>query len=240
MKQIISAAILIVVFCLPIFAQANENLCPKISIVTPKESISRGESVDFLVNVGANIEKLNVSYEWTISAGRIVKGQGTSKIEFVVDDTDTANVYVAVEIIGLPKGCADSSTETVPVTPHVDIEPLDSYGNLSRNDETARLQNFFYNLSQEKSWEGVIILQFDKKTSASKRIKRMNRIIKSIEFLKCDVSRITFVILEEDYERTTFFALTENGKFFKDLIQAYKTIKAEEFKQKIKELFPKK
>ena len=120
------------------------------------------------------------------------------------------------------------------------FEPLDRYGKVSANEEKAHFDNLFITLSRDKTYEGIIILQFHKKTSVGKRIKRVKRIINWSEFRKLDPNRITFMFSEEDFEQTIFLAFPPNYKLLGDLTKDYKSAKAEEFEQKIKELFPKK
>ncbi len=118
------------------------------------------------------------------------------------------------------------------------FEPLDRYGKVSANEEKARLDNLFIVLSREKTYEGIIILKFDKQSSVNKRIKRVKKIIGWLKFRKFDLNRITFMFAEEVSEQTTFLALAPTHKLLEDLIKDYKSAKAEEFEQKIKEIFP--
>ncbi len=120
------------------------------------------------------------------------------------------------------------------------FEPLDRYGKVSVNEEKAHLDNLFITLSRDKINEGVIILEFDKNTSTDKKIERIKRIIKWSKFRKFETNRITFMFSQEDAERTIFLSLPANDKLLENLAKDYKSVKAEEFTQKIKELFPKK
>lgn len=209
-------------------------------MISPNEALVPGKSVTFIGKVDPSPNN-ELSYEWTFSGGGIIKGQGTSEIEFAASDYDHgSNITATVKILGLPKNCSNIVSHILPVIRELYVEPIDRFGKLSKNDERARLQNFFYFLSQEAAWEGVVILRFDKKVPTNKRIKRIARIINSIKFLKYDITRITFMTSEDKPEETVFFAFAENSEFFKDLSKEYKTLKAEEFKQKIKDLFPKK
>lgn len=122
----------------------------------------------------------------------------------------------------------------------LNFEPLSSYAKASANEEKAHLDNLLITLSENETYEGVIILKFDKEISINKRIKRLQDIIRWAKFRKFDVNRISFMISEDASEYTTLFALQENDKFFEDLRKDYKLAKAEEFERKIKELFPKK
>lgn len=241
MKQMIFTAILIFAFCFTAFAQTSENSCPKIMIVSPDKMLVPFESAVFTAKIDNETEKYNGSYSWTTSRGEIYKGQGTSKIELMVTSEDfRANVTVNLKVTGLPEGCNSAVSETVGVIAQPNLEPLDQYEKVSANDEKARLESLLVALSSNGTYEGVIILEFDKTTSINKRIKRIKEIIKWTKFRKSDVRRISFMISEKDSEQTTLLALEENSKFFKDLSKDYKLVKAEEFEQNLKEIFPKK
>ncbi len=123
----------------------------------------------------------------------------------------------------------------------VDIFPLAEYEKVPAKVERAILDVLFDNLFQNKDFECIIILNFDKNTSKDKKIKRLKDIVKMINSRNFDINRITFIIsTDEDSERTTLYVLPENDSFFNGLAEGNKTIKAEEFKQQINKIFPKK
>lgn len=122
----------------------------------------------------------------------------------------------------------------------LNFEPLSRYEKTSANEEKAHLDNLFYALSQDKTDEGIIILEFDKKALAVKKIRRLRKIIEWAKFRKFDVSRISFMISDKDLEQTTLLVIQEKSKFFEDLRKDYKLVKAEKFEQQINKIFPRK
>ena len=120
------------------------------------------------------------------------------------------------------------------------FSPLDIFGKVSVNAEKARLDNLFITLSRDKTYEGIIVLEFDKNISTDKKIARIKRIIKWSKFRKFELNRITFMFSQEDSEQTVFLSLPSSSKLLENLAKNYKSVKAEEFTQKIKELFPEK
>lgn len=120
---------------------------------------------------------------------------------------------------------------------------FDIYGEISSIDEKARLNNLFFHLSTNKDLKTLIVLKLNKNKSQNRKIKRLNEIAKHMNFGKIDKTKFTLAILEGEEEETKFWV----GPMSVDLEQLlsgetanYKLIKAEEFEQKIKELFPKK
>ena len=78
--------------------------CPTISISCPTDTIQAGSPATVSVNLSGG-GNFNVTYNWTVSAGTISSGQGTSSI--TVDTTGQAghNITATVEIGGLPPEC---------------------------------------------------------------------------------------------------------------------------------------
>jgi len=74
------------------------DACPTISVSTPTESVKVGETIMFTASV-SGISNSNITYNWTVSAGEIVEGQGTPKIKVKTtrEMADTA-VTASVEI----------------------------------------------------------------------------------------------------------------------------------------------
>lgn len=84
MKQIIFATILILALCFVAFAQAEKDKCPQIYFAVSPSGIPLPEKITtFEVKFGENQELQNLGYEWTFSRGKILRGQGTSKVEFL-------------------------------------------------------------------------------------------------------------------------------------------------------------
>lgn len=234
MKQIFLIAILISVCCFPSLSQTVESLCPQIT--PPNEILVPQKVALFTIVNGKEIYE----YNWTVSSGTIIKGQGTSEIELILTPSDFGkNINVTLEINGLPKNCANKISETVSVISKVEVEPLSFYGKISSNDEKAQFDNLYHYISLNKDYEGVILLRFDKKTPLNRRIKRLKEVIKWIEFRKFDKSRISFAISENASEDTTVFLLKEKSEAYEDLVKDRELIKGEDLEQKLNKLFAK-
>ena len=243
MKQIISSAILILVFCLAAFAQANENQCPKIKFISPNQLISSDDSTIFEVKVGEGTEKLNLSYEWTFSKGKIIRGQGTSQVEFLaMRENENTNINVSVKVVGLPKDCSNIYSDIYSVATRPIGEPADSFGKLRTSKEyLARIDSLFIELDNNSSYEGLIVIRFGKSNSRNYKISYFKNILRAINFRKYDITRLTFAISEDNSEEhTTFWIGSSINEFIEDYLKDdFKIIKGKELEQKINELFPK-
>ncbi|MDQ3750461.1 MAG: hypothetical protein M3367_15815, partial [Acidobacteriota bacterium] len=85
MKQIIFIAILILAFCLAVSAQANENSCPSINLLS--SSYPNGIEV-YTAEISKGIEKYDVKYKWQVKGGKIISGQNTYQIVFLRDSNE--------------------------------------------------------------------------------------------------------------------------------------------------------
>ncbi len=91
--------------------------CPALSVVPSREVADVSERLRFTANVTAEGV---LGYEWSISSGRIVSGQGTREIEVEPGDLTSSDVLTAtVRISGgaFPAGCPNYASERTMVVP---------------------------------------------------------------------------------------------------------------------------
>jgi hypothetical protein len=131
--------------------------CPRITVTCPTALVQQGEALTFTASI-SGIPKTQYTFNWTVTAGTISSGQGTSTITLDTTGLGGQNLTVTVEVGGVPQQCAKSescgaSVSLPPLAPH----PLDRYGDLKFNDEKARLDNFAIQLQQELDAIGYIV-----------------------------------------------------------------------------------
>jgi hypothetical protein len=85
---------------------AYSQSCPTVAVSCP-DSIN-SDSVTFTANVAL---MPNAKYVWTVSAGRITSGQGTTAITVEVRGTRT--VTATIEVIGFPGPCQNTASCTI-------------------------------------------------------------------------------------------------------------------------------
>ena len=112
------------------------------------------------------------------------------------------------------------------------------FSKMTWEKEKAVLDNFFIFFSENKGNEGLIDLQFDKKSFINERIDRIKRIIKYIDFRNINKKRILFRISEADTEETFYVLDVKEFEWLKEEDENHKLIKADEFEQKINDIFP--
>jgi hypothetical protein len=128
--------------------------CPAVSVSCPS-SVDPGSAITFSSSLTTSA---NVTYNWSVSAGTISSGQGTSSI--TVDSTGLGGqtVTATVEVGGLDPSCARTASCSTQIA--VGAQPptkFDEYGNIRFNDEKARLDNYAIQLQNQPGAQGYII-----------------------------------------------------------------------------------
>lgn len=98
-------------------------------------------------------------FKWSLSAGKIIDGQGTSTITVNTDDLFFVPVIATLQVAGIGD-CSTSSTCTTEVINcglGLGAVKFDEYGALSFEDEKARLENFAIQLKNQPGTQGHII-----------------------------------------------------------------------------------
>jgi hypothetical protein len=133
--------------------------CPTVSVSCPSE-VDPNQPITFTASVSGGPQGATWTYNWSVSAGTISSGQGTSTI--TVDTTGIAgqSVTATVSIGGADPSCTgttNSCTTTVKVAPPP-ARKFDEYGNIRFNDEKARLDNYAIQLQNQPGSAATIIV----------------------------------------------------------------------------------
>jgi len=129
--------------------------CPTISVSCPA-SVPQGDAITFSASVNSSA---SITYNWSVSAGTISGGQGTSSITVDTAGLGGQTVTATVEIGGLDPSCSrTASCSTSVETPPVSCRKFDEYADLSFNDEKARLDNLAIQLQQEPGAQAYYVI----------------------------------------------------------------------------------
>jgi len=133
--------------------------CPTVSVSCPSD-IDAGQPITFTASVAGGAEGATFTYNWSVSAGTISSGQGTSTI--TVDTTGIAgqSVTASVTIGGADPSCTGTtaSCTTSVKPPPAQATKFDEYGNIRFNDEKARLDNYAIQLQNQPGSTGTILV----------------------------------------------------------------------------------
>jgi hypothetical protein len=128
--------------------------CPTVSVSCPAD-VELGAPITFNASGAGD---MNVTYNWTVSAGTISGGQGTSSITVDTSGLGGQSVTATVELGGLDPSCSRTASCTTSVkAPNPPAVKFDEYGNIKFNDEKARLDNYAIQLQNQPGSQGYII-----------------------------------------------------------------------------------
>lgn len=168
-------------------------VCPSVAVVCPTQVVL-GQPITFSSNViGGNIATPHI-YNWTVSAGTIIEGQGTPTIK--VDTTGLAGqtVKASLSMGGFPEDCSDSCAVQIPV-PEPKCRKFDEFPKISRNDEKARLDNFGVALQNDPTSTAYIVVSPGHSKRPGEVQQRTARIVEYLVNSRLiDESRIVSVV----------------------------------------------
>jgi hypothetical protein len=132
--------------------------CPSVSVSCPSD-VKVGSPITFNASVTGGPAGLAPTYNWSVSAGTISSGQGTSSITVDTAGIGGQTVTATVELGGVAPECSRTASCSTSVTVEVAINPtkFDEYGDIRFNDEKARLDNYAIQLQNQAGSQGYII-----------------------------------------------------------------------------------
>jgi len=131
--------------------------CPTVSVSCPSE-VDQGSPIPFTASVAGGPANATATYNWSVSAGTISGGQGTSSITVDTAGTGGQSITATVELGGFDPACSRTASCTTSVkTPIAPPTKFDEYGNIKFNDEKARLDNYAIQLQNAPGTSATII-----------------------------------------------------------------------------------
>ncbi|MGH9958926.1 MAG: PKD domain-containing protein, partial [Pyrinomonadaceae bacterium] len=132
--------------------------CPVVSVSCPAD-VEQGQPITFTASLSGGDPNLSPTYNWSVSAGTISGGQGTSAITVDTTGLGNATVTATVEVGGVAPECARTASCSTQVKAPIIKEPIkfDEYGDITFNNEKARLDNYAIQLQNDPTATAVII-----------------------------------------------------------------------------------
>lgn len=132
--------------------------CPVVSVSCPSD-VEEGQTITFSASVTSGDQSVTPTYNWSVSAGTITSGQGTSTITVDTTGIGGQTVTASVDAGGYAPACSTTASCSTQVKTKPIIEPqrFDEYGDIRFNDEKARLDNYAIQLQNTPGVEGYII-----------------------------------------------------------------------------------
>src|ERR1041385_938184 len=154
-------------------------ICPAIEITCPTY-VATDQPLTFKSTYSGGVPaNVTPAYNWTVSAGTIISGQGTDTITVDTKGLAGQTVRASLSMGGYNLECAADCAITIPL-PKMMSRKFDDYLNIPRNDEKARLDNFGIELQNDPTATGYVIVY---PGPASKRAEVRDQFGRVIEYL---------------------------------------------------------
>ena len=162
-KRSIRRAVLCLIGVLLLAAAMNASgqdataSCPAVRVSCP-DSVQVGADLTFTANVSGGPSGVTPTYNWTVSAGSIKSGQGTSTIEVDTTGTGGQTVTATVDVGGFARECSTSQSCTTSVEEKA--APAVKFGEYVTRDLSANqkmLDDFVIALQNDPEAQGYII-----------------------------------------------------------------------------------
>lgn len=168
-------------------------LCPNVSISCP-DSVLPDQPITFRANVSGGSAQIDLIYNWTVTAGRIIDGQRTRTITVdtagLAGQTVTATLNVRAAGLDCPASCAVQ----IPI-PKLDCRKFDEFPNIPRNEEKARLDNFAIDLQNAPGDTAYVVVYPGRGGRAGDAEQRMTRVVDYLVIYRgVDARRIVKVV----------------------------------------------
>jgi len=157
--------------CIPVVADIP---CPTVTVSCPSD-VQPNQPITFTANISGGPTDVTPTYNWTVSAGTISSGQGTSTITVDTAGLGGQSVTATVDVGGFDRSCTTSASCTTQVIRQVEARKIDEYGNIRFNDEKARLDNFAIELQNDPTAQGYIIAYGGRRGRAGEAQRRADR-----------------------------------------------------------------
>ena len=168
---------------------APDCVCPTLSVTGPSEITAPGAVMTFTANVSGGSSS-DFTYNWTVSQGDIIDGQGTPVIRVQTTEAMEGQNITATVTLGGECSCDKSASETGGIAPKtVGSREIDRFTTLSNDDVRARVDNLYLELNNDPTARAVIINY----GSAAQIARREKQIRNQIAFRRLDPSRVTLV-----------------------------------------------
>src|SRR3954454_6810849 len=132
-------------------------VCPAIEISCPT-NVATDQPLTFTSKYSGGVPA-NVApvYNWSLSAGTIIEGQGTDTIKVDTKGLGGQTVRASLSMGGYNLECAADCAVTIPL-PKMVSRKFDEFPDIAHNDEKARLDNFGIELQNDPTSTGYVIV----------------------------------------------------------------------------------
>lgn len=132
-------------------------VCPNVEIVCPT-NIGIDQPLTFTSRATGGTPSITPVYNWTVSAGTIIEGQGTNTIKVSTTGLAGETVRASLSMGGYGSLlCSADCGVSIPL-PKISARRFDEYADISRNDEKARLDNYMIELQNDPTATAHVVV----------------------------------------------------------------------------------
>jgi hypothetical protein len=187
------------------------------SLGCPDGVVSAGETISLKAEFegGQTGDRYSPTYNWSVTSGRIMSGQGTPAISLEIPREEASTLVVTLNRTFLEAhfpGVQREANCAIPIAPLPSARMTDEFRTRGGNCEEgfARLDNFLVELNNNPNDRAIIVLYGDAK-DAKAAARREIQLRNHLRFRRFDPDRITFVRGASKTDGTTQFWLIPPG-----------------------------
>jgi hypothetical protein len=171
-----------------------QPVCPAIEISCPTD-VALDQPVTFTSRYSGGVPaNVTPNYNWTVSAGTIISGQGTDTIKVDTAGLGGQTVRAYLSMGGYNLECSADCAVTIPL-PKLSNKKFDEFPDISRNDEKARLDNFGIELQNDPTATAYVIVYPGRSGKRGEVQYHANRIVEYlVNSRNLDKSRIVTLV----------------------------------------------
>lgn len=136
--------------------QTTPSTCPVVRVSCP-DSVKEKVPVTFTADVSGGDPNVTPTFNWTVSAGTISSGQGTSSITVDTEGVGGQTITATVDIGGFERACSTSSSCTTSVTKAASAVKFGEYVTPDLSANKAQLDKFVNALQSDPTAQGYLI-----------------------------------------------------------------------------------
>jgi hypothetical protein len=192
MRKLLNTSILVFAFCFCAFGQTDKiSPCPTISLTGPAGIAQPNESILFTLSVDEKAKNYDIKYNWTISRGKVVGGQGTATLSVLPNPGE--GMTAAIEISGLPGDCANTASETYMYCIGIQPTQIDVFSEPFTQIDKNRISEIVHSIQNDLSAQLYMIFRHKEKTSPKMASRKEREISNSLVKAGLAADRITTV-----------------------------------------------
>lgn len=161
----------------PTIPTSDVTFCPLVTAGAPIYIWRIDKLLTFSASVRYVNQNVTPTYQWAVSEGTIIRGQGTPQIEVALPEGNYRSITATLEVGGFSPKCLAKDFATSPTAMWVMPHEFDEYPAVPCEDEMARLDNYANYLQADPEMRAHIIVygarRGDRRGEVRKRITRI-------------------------------------------------------------------